>query len=262
MSSLSPSISPLLLLKKIFSIFSAMKWFFLFQFFCFALFSKVVPVYVITVPKSGTHLMLKLIYLLQHEGELPLRGRIAHFYIGNKEFDYARVAKYKKIIFLRNLRDVVVSFTHYMIKLGPYQNIVDEGEDSEHFYYELHTFEERLSFILRPGNSFHEFLMKNCEGCVKAMQNPDILTLRFEDLVGEKGGGNEEAQRRCIENALQFMSFELPQDQLSEIQLKLFGDTHTFRKGQIGSWREEFTPEQSLLFDRSFGSVNRQLGYD
>lgn len=166
----------------------------------------------------------------------------------------------KKMALVRDLRDVTVSLAYYLDQVGGRQKVAGDGAGQDP-YYSLATFEERLNLILTPNNTHNTYLVRNCEECLKALQNPEILVVRFEDLVGSRGGGSDQAQQEAILKIVDFMGMRLSDAALGKIQENLFGSTTTFRKGQIGSWREEFSDQNNFLFEQTFGRFNRAFGY-
>ncbi|RME60149.1 hypothetical protein D6779_02685, partial [Candidatus Parcubacteria bacterium] len=82
-------------------------------------------------------------------------------------------------------------------------------------------------------------------------EQPDVLVVRFEDLVGSKGGGDDNAQRKTIKQVFEHVGWDMADDDVQKIQENLFGGTHTFRKGQIDAWREAIPEElQKILIER------------
>lgn len=103
------------------------------------------------------------------------------------------------------------------------------------------------------------------------MQNPDTHIIRFEDLVGEKGGGSQTAQENTMLELMDYLgsSSDLKRKYLLGLPLteekenaSLFGGTPTFRKGQIGSWKEHFTDANKQLFKELLGEELILLGYE
>jgi len=86
--------------------------------------------------------------------------------------------------------------------------------------------------------------------------------VRFEDVVGFSGGGDAEKQLKVVRDIMDFTG--VPNGKLTpqEVADALF-DKHanTFRKGQIDSWRKEFTPELHDLFMREAGGLLKIWGY-
>ena len=64
------------------------------------------------------------------------------------------------------------------------------------------------------------------------------LILRFEDLVGKKGGGTDDLQFKSVKAIAQHIGIldQFSNEKISSIGSQSFGKTTTFRKGQIGRW--------------------------
>lgn len=96
------------------------------------------------------------------------------------------------------------------------------------------------------------------------MSSPKFYTVRFENLVGPRGGGQLEAQLQEIQHIASHLGLELSLSQASEIAQKLFGETLTFREGQIGTWRQYFTSEIKKIYKNTPGACQLliDLGYE
>ena len=90
------------------------------------------------------------------------------------------------------------------------------------------------------------------------LYHPNVLKLRFEDLVGEEGGGSKLSQAAAIESWAKFLALDVPAEELAE---GLFGGTSTFSKGRVDSWRDVFKEHHKRAFDREFGGVLEDYGY-
>ncbi len=84
---------------------------------------------------------------------------------------------------------------------------------------------------------------------------------RFEALVGPKGGGSYKKQLQEIERIALYLNHVLSLLELENIAKKLFGNTHTFLKGQIGSWQQFASKSNMSLWKNSFGDCVTKLGY-
>jgi hypothetical protein len=90
------------------------------------------------------------------------------------------------------------------------------------------------------------------------LYHPNVLKLRFEDLVGEEGGGSRAIQEAAVERWARFLAVDVPTEQLTE---DLFGGTRTFRVGRTDSWRDVFEEHHLRAFEREFGDVLVDYGY-
>jgi len=90
------------------------------------------------------------------------------------------------------------------------------------------------------------------------LYHPNVLKLRFEDLVGEEGGGSRPIQDAAVERWARFLAVNVPTEQLTE---GLFGGTRTFHEGRTDSWRDVFKEHHLRAFEREFGDVLVDYGY-
>ncbi len=224
------------------------------------------PITIITIPKSGSHLILKCSQLLlkkEREWILPEtfspssetllffinkynRDKIimSHLYYG-KDYSSIFLQENGRIIFnLRDPRDQIVSFAHYKKEIPEwYPEAI--GISIDNIITDL---------IININNYYNYWL--------PWIDFPYALTIRFEDLVGSKGGGNDAQQLATIKAIAKHVSVELSEEHAHQIVTSLFGDSWTFRKGQIGAWKEEFTPEHKKLFKQYGGELLIKLGYE
>ncbi|MCK5871873.1 MAG: hypothetical protein KAG26_03520 [Methylococcales bacterium] len=69
----------------------------------------------------------------------------------------------------------------------------------------------------------------------------NCLLLKFEDLIGEQGGGEQEAQYKVVIKISQHIGIEL--NHVKSHANQLFDPTvRTFRIGKIDSWKETLSP--------------------
>ncbi|HET7464660.1 MAG TPA: hypothetical protein VFJ82_25685 [Longimicrobium sp.] len=90
------------------------------------------------------------------------------------------------------------------------------------------------------------------------LYHPNVLKLRFEDLVGEEGGGSRLSQAAAIERWATFLAVDVPAEKLAR---GLFGGTATFNQGRVDSWRDVFKEHHLRAFEREFGDVLVDYGY-
>jgi len=94
------------------------------------------------------------------------------------------------------------------------------------------------------------------------------LSLRFEDLVGERGGGSEGRRLEVIERILADIGVKTDGvDLRGEYGSRCMNpeESHTFRKGQkggVGAWKSIFTDEHKDIFKEVTGDLLIRLGYE
>lgn len=245
------------------------------------------PYLLLTIPKSGTHLIAKLIekitgepifglanilpyasdasqffppikeeevqVILQFMEGGPNQSIVSHFNLATYLEPYAQ-SGYAKMIFVRDLRDVCVSLVHF---IHEHLDIV-LGKSA--------SFDQRLAFVIRGVHwSLNRSIFNvklEAQAAIQWMQDPEVLVLRFEDLCGERGGGSLDAQLECIRKVAQHLDIALSEAQLALLPEEIWGNTVTFRKGEIGSWKSCFNKANKRLFKTVLGEELIRLGYE
>lgn len=113
-------------------------------------------------------------------------------------------------------------------------------------WYPLHNFfksmelEERILFLLHGGyangiyhSSFREILQRSSGWLL----SDNTFIVRFEDIIGAQGGGDDVLQRQVLIRILDFLQIPSNNDLVNRLQASLYGGTKTFRSGQVDSWR-------------------------
>ena len=227
-----------------------------------------------SIPKSGTHLLMKLLNFLteckptgswngsltktqMEELLLNLNSKKLYSFSHANEPYYLDFAQsqpeYIKLIQIRDLRDTLISAVFHF--------------DSELEKLGIKSFEDRLTFILTSDTVCTLWVKNNANTIMKWISLPNAFVIRFEDLVGEKGQGSEEKQRETIQFISSLLNIRLTQDRLDWIVDHLFGGdprervSWTFRRGQIGDWKKYFQPHHRVLFNQLWGAYQQALGY-
>lgn len=154
---------------------------------------------------------------------------------------------------LRDPRDVLVSWAHYVPQTSWHYG--HPGLDG----LELEQRIRKILYGYHSGGfdieSFSQVLSRSM-GWINCQ---NALVVRFEDLVGSRGGGDDTAQANTIKNIATFAGVEsVDADKLAA---SLFGGTKVFRKGQIGGWREELSQELADEVNNVLGNAVVGMGY-
>ena len=169
---------------------------------------------------------------------------------------------FKHILLMRDPRDIAVSHAFYVVQNTLHQH---------HGYYTrtLNSDEERLMVSIRgidrkesaehPLPSIGQII----GGYLPWLKDPSTLVVRFEDLIGARGGGDEEKQLAEIERIGRFVERPLNQNQALQIARKMYGKgSLTFRKGRTGDWQNHFTEAHKNAFKAVAGDALIELGYE
>lgn len=239
-------------------------------------------VYVTSVPKSGTNMLMNMLSLfpqltingtlvgvtkaeqINQIGKLG-RGCVVSSHLSlSPQLDPILVLRNVKVIFIiRDPRDVCVSLHHWIKR---YQ---------DHYFHSIYmnyaNDDERLMICIKG----HEALLSNGinNGLISIdnhflrrlawLDYPGCCPVRYEHLVGPSGGGDSKQQREEVIRIERFLNLTLSLRDLEYIVRNIYSTkTATFRKGQIGGWREEMTEAHKSAFKEVSGQLLIELGYE
>ena len=169
----------------------------------------------------------------------------------------------RMLFILRDPRDAVISLLYFILSHP-------DSARQWHLTRTLHTPEEQVLAVISGFETTNErgrIRLRNIGDRLASvmpwLKVPLNYTTRFERLVGPQGGGSEEAQHEEIANIGRHAGLSLTPEQIREVATKLFGQgSMTFRRGQIGSWREHFNNEHKAAFKKIAGQYLIELGYE
>lgn len=161
---------------------------------------------------------------------------------------------FASILVLRDPRAVLASFVPYVLK------------NKTHFLHNTfqhlsreEQYKAALNGTFGPYGALQPLWLR-CNSLLPWIKMDNILKIRFEDIVGPKGGGTAQAQEQAMEKLCKWI--DVPLDRISFVSEKLFGPgKQTFRKGQVDSWQEEIPPAVLRMLDEHLGDVLLDWGY-
>jgi len=160
------------------------------------------------------------------------------------------------VIIIRDPRDVIVSQVHYVLSAR------------KHFLHRAFSAlgdRERFDAAI-DGGMFGRVILESIRArCVSLdvwLQSPRSIVVRYEDLVGSRGGGSEESQRETVTKLFRGAGIAKTDEEIRSIAAELYGPgKRTFRKGKIGEGGSELTAAQLARMDEMLGDVYAQWGY-
>ena len=235
------------------------------------------------IPNSGTHLLRQTLNLLPttvprwtyHLDEnMPgyldqlktvRNGQVAtaHLPWSERLLEILTSNGIRILFMIRDLRDVFVSSIYYIVNKAPdhllHQYLSSLKSDDERLLVSIRGVPEHCY----PGGVRPKVWDNYVESVLPWLDEPMCLTIRFEDLVGSKGSGSDEKQLETVASIVRHLGIELSEKAIEEIAAKSFcTHTRTFRKGQIGDWRNSFTEEHKKVFKEVYGDFLIRLGYE
>lgn len=247
----------------------------------------------ISPPKSGTHLVTKLLEMLTGKKKLAisyLNSSRASLTEELFEKEILKAQKNQEFLFghtnpngfapffkayglaheetliimpIRDLRSLLLSFVFHKQK-----------EIAAEMGREAPSIEEMLAFLMDPTLSHcGSALEGNIIYATGLLSLPNVVTLRFENCVGPEGGGTRWRQKTAIVKLANRLGIALSEERLLYLANNLFGNDKfdegghplpragTFRKGSINEWKAHFKPIHKRLFKRYWSCYQSAFGY-
>jgi hypothetical protein len=224
----------------------------------------------VTIPKSGSHLLKKALEMISGSKfqwisaekfpsiedlkSAPESFFMVHSYPTVERARFFDSHQFAKIVLVRDPRDVMVSFLYHIgqKKKWSYPSNFDHAR-----FFSLSFDEQLRETLLFPYPNPLDALPY----AIAWMSDPAVFVCRFEDLVGEKGGGSRESQQKMLMALASFIGTPITKERADQIGNVLFGGTWTFRKGQIGEGKKAYSTENKHLFQSLTGKMMQDLGY-
>ena len=211
------------------------------------------PLFQTSIPKSGTHLLRHILDMEWYDdhriGKIKLSdGRWVRYKLSlDKRHIVGHIQYFREaerllrgrvgVFLLRDPRDIIVSWHHWLDNCA-----------SHHIFstlmagHNIKDAEDRIAALI-------ESLKFVVEGFVPWMSHPDILPIRYEELMEDP----EQALAGVAE------SLGLPLGNMVE-KAKFRGGT-TYRKGTPGDWETEFEKHHRDAFDEGWANIMDAFGY-
>ncbi len=167
------------------------------------------------------------------------------------------VANGFRIIFIsRDPRDVLISYINFQKKREDYPF---------HEYFNSVDKRQQIQGVINglvKGNTVLSPFSCRLERAIGWLKDENTLALRFEDVIGDSGHGDDAKQDAAVRRVTDWCGIETSEEKIKEISSHIFDrQAETFHKGTIGQWRH-FFDDKSLddLMD-CCGDLIKEYGY-
>ena len=165
--------------------------------------------------------------------------------------------KLRGVFIIRDPRDVAVSLCHYIMR---------EPRHWCHTFFRevLSDDSSRLMATICGMDEPHlDSIDKHFRRKFGYLSHPQFCIVRFEELIGSAGGGDDRSQQVTIQKIADHLQLSLTAQELRHITSRAFWrNSPTFRKGQIGAWKQEMQEEHKEAFGKVAGQLLLELGYE
>lgn len=231
------------------------------------------PLFLISIPKAGTHLLYELAQALGYATGQELGPSVvaeggkwycveftnSHTVARDFFVDSVRRARFghrahafprsPALFIFRHPLDVLVSEARYYGRDG---KTVFAG------YFAGKSLDERIAMLLDDPWLLGS-LRDRIGGFLPWLSFPNVVPLSFEELVGESGGGSRESQLRLIWSIM--LKLQVP-GRPDAVAARVFNPhSPTFNEGQAGAYAKTLTPEVVADFESRNGDLLSAFGY-
>ncbi|HEY0828140.1 MAG TPA: sulfotransferase domain-containing protein [Bacilli bacterium] len=241
------------------------------------------PFFMNSAPKSGTNLIIQILLGMPKvqlhpqfaffEG-FPADGGVnfkklsqikpnqfvfGHVYYSPEWADMLRKLKMKHLFISRDLRDIVVSYTYYVVMKYAHHPMYSE-------LVRLKTFKERFLLFINGMNTPALKYPNIAEWHMRFhpwINHPEVFYLTFEELMSSR-----ELRRRTINRIVDYLwegyTPPVSNSEMARLMEANIDSTQsaTFRSGKIGSWKTEFDEEVKTVFKQVAGPILIRTGYE
>jgi hypothetical protein len=236
-----------------------------------------------SIPKGGTHLLIQCLMNfpdISYSGYHYTTGRTnseslntiflktkkgffsaAHLWWSKEAAIEIEKTGIRQIVMIRDPRDIIVSGVHYILKNKKHHlhsHFIGLGGMKERIIHYIKGVEKKYSSKSIPladiRTSYYNYY--------RWIDEKSSLIVRFEDLVGPKGGEDEKRQKEVVENIAMHCGMNYSLIDIEKIASKVFSSySVTFRRGKSGGWRDVFSKEVEYTFENVAGNLLSEVGY-
>lgn len=228
----------------------------------------------LSIPKAGSFLLYKCIQLItdkqpKHAYHADQFADWENYFVTNHELptqqalDGYHKQNIKAVFISRDPRDHVVSTAHFF------------KEKLKHPIAAAMLMPELIIDCIHNSCLWWKYVvfanqdMPKCpsvrtlyDAMMSWAQQEFVYATTFEKLVGPRGDGDRDVQIREISTIAAHIGYPITDQRAQDIADNLFGRFETFRQGQIGAWKEDFTQKHKDIFKTVTGNLLITLGYE
>jgi len=232
------------------------------------LYYKNMPLFLISIPKSGTHLLYNLVKIFGYiaGGNCPDNPHGGKWYFldsmnshtPTKFLDFNKSSwnvyhpfvKSPALFIYRNPMDILVSEANFYHR---------DGKTAFWSYFDGFSFEERLLKLINDPWLLGS-IRDRMKDYISWLDMKNVIPVSYEELVGPKGGGSEKLQVKIIWSFQ--LKLHIPGDPKHFAEKVYDKDSPTFYGGRIGSFKKHFTEKAYEKFYELPQDFVKYIGYD
>ncbi len=250
-------------------------------------YSRHPPIIANSFPKSGTHLLIQILQAMPGirdwglflastpsftfreipDGKMcrrinklvPNELVSAHLYYSEQAEKALGRENAVHYFIYRDPRDIVISEAHYLTYMNKWHRL-------HRYFRALPDMKSRIMFSIQgatdPAFPYdYPNISKRFLRYKPWINHPNVLSIKFEKLVKQNP---VETVRKIIGFYMDRANQGIEQEELIKNALTNINpqNSHTFRKGRAGGWKEVFTDKHKEVFKECAGRLLVELGYE
>jgi len=242
-----------------------------------------------SIPKCGTHFIERTVRLMTSHGIVHryiLKAKLEEACANNKvarsvqPFDKRLLETLKKTNHLclamhRDPRDALISHIFYMRNYP--KNPTGDNTKRDFFTvgpeFDTLPFEKQLDALIM-GNKHADSYIKFYKERIGWALSGFALPVKFEDLLGAKGGGSDEVQHKIVKKIDRYLKTNLSPDALQYVLDNMYEEQgnrgnpeymvegKAYKRSATGNWKVFLNPKQKKIIKKMIGKELIQLGYE
>lgn len=161
----------------------------------------------------------------------------------------------KTILIVRDPRSVVVSQYKYISDIDvthPTHDIINQYENIS----------DKLRACILGVDGHIEAVVDVYRSYSAWLEREDTLVVKFEDLVGKNGGGDDATRKSKIYEIAHFLGIDINSNAYSAIVENIGSpNTSTYRSGNVHDWKNYLDGDLELVLKEEFSGLEVKFGY-
>jgi sulfotransferase 6B1 len=160
----------------------------------------------------------------------------------------------RPLLMVRDPRDQIVSYVKYVTS-------IDKTHPAHSYFASLKNDKSRYLAAINGVDGIKSPVNETLQK-YSGWLDFDAMVVRFEDIIGSLGGGNDEKQFKVICEIGDFIGISLSSNTAQSICKKIFAPTAiTFRSPQVNGWREHLNDEHLDVLESKCSGLLKRYGY-
>ncbi|MCX6989942.1 MAG: sulfotransferase domain-containing protein [Chlamydiae bacterium] len=188
--------------------------------FLIVLFSQTLPlpaeeINVVTLPKGGTNLLHKAVELISGDNLIlgstittKNNNTILLHHLWKGIVPLFKNKKSKNILLVRDIRDAIVSQKYWINKVENWGGKGAIMSDEEVSRFSALSSDEQISYLIQQDSS-REFMQHFSKSIIQIAKDTQAYIIKYEDLVGAKGGGDDIKQKETIKHLASLLGYDI-----------------------------------------------------